>query len=47
MGCASLQGPQEKSSLVGIARMAAESPLVRERAEVEYFPPGIAFDLEP
>ena len=37
MGCASLQGPHEKTPLVGIARMAAESPLVRERAEVEYF----------
>jgi DNA repair photolyase len=27
----------EKTPLVGIARMAAQSPLVRERAEVEYF----------
>ena len=37
MGCTSLRGPVEKTSLVGIARMAAQSPLVRERAEVEYF----------
>ncbi len=37
MGCASLQKIAEKSALVGIARLAAESPLVRERAEVEYF----------
>lgn len=26
-----------KSGLIGIARLAAESPLIRERAEVEYF----------
>jgi DNA repair photolyase len=37
MGCASLRGPMEKSPLVGIARMAAQSPLLRERAEVEYY----------
>jgi DNA repair photolyase len=29
--------PASPDRLVGIARMAAESPLVRERAEVEYF----------
>jgi hypothetical protein len=37
MGCASLRGPVEKIPLVGIARLAAQSPLVRERAEVEYY----------
>jgi len=37
MGCTSLRGPADKLPLVGIARLAAESPLVRERAEVEYF----------
>ena len=37
MGCTQLQGPAEKTALVGIARMAAQSPLVRERAEVEYY----------
>lgn len=37
MGCASPPSPLDKSPLVGIARLAAESPLVRERAEVEYF----------
>ncbi len=43
MGGASLQKIPEKSPLaermplVGIARLAAESPRVRERAEVEYF----------
>ena len=37
MGCSSLRGPADKTSLVGIARMAAQSPLVRERAEVEYY----------
>ena len=37
MGCTSLRGPVDKTPLVGIARMAAQSPLVRERAEVEYF----------
>jgi len=37
MGCTLLRGQTEKPPLVGIARMAAQSPLVRERAEVEYF----------
>ena len=37
MGCISPRGPEEKTPLVGIARLAAQSPLVRERAEVEYF----------
>ncbi len=43
MGCTALQRIAEKSTriekspLVGIARMAAESPQLRERAEVEYF----------
>ena len=37
MGCASLHGSMDKTPLVGIARMAAQSPLVRERAEVEFF----------
>jgi DNA repair photolyase len=37
MGCLSPRPSMEKSPLVGIARMAAESPRVRERAEVEYF----------
>lgn len=37
MAWAMTQQPIEKSALVGIARMAAESPRVRERAEVEYF----------
>ncbi len=43
MVCASLQKIPEKSplaertALVGMARLAAESPRVRERAEVEYF----------
>ena len=37
MGCTSLRGPADKTPLVGIARMAAQSPLVRERAEVEYY----------
>jgi len=37
MGGTSLRGPVEKTPLVGIARMAAQSPRVRERAEVEYF----------
>lgn len=37
MGCISLRGPVDKMPLVGIARMAAQSPLVRERAEVEYY----------
>ncbi len=37
MGCTSLQGSADRSSLVGIARMAAQSPLLRERPEVEYY----------
>ena len=37
MGCTSLRGPIEKTPLVGIARLAAQSPLLRERAEVEYY----------
>jgi len=37
MGCSSSMRPVESSPLVGIARLAAQSPLVRERAEVEYF----------
>jgi DNA repair photolyase len=37
MGCASCQSPEDKTPLVGIARMAAQSSLVRERAEVEYY----------
>jgi DNA repair photolyase len=37
MGSTSLQGITNKSPLVGIARLAAQSPLVRERAEVEYY----------
>jgi DNA repair photolyase len=37
MGCILLRGPVEKTPLVGIARLAAQSPLVRERAEVEYY----------
>jgi DNA repair photolyase len=32
-----MRGPVEKTPLVGIARLAAQSPLVRERAEVEYY----------
>jgi DNA repair photolyase len=36
MGCTLLKEPAAKG-LVGIARLAAESPRVRERAEVEYF----------
>ena len=32
-----MQGPAGKTPLVGIARLAAQSPLVRERAEVEYY----------
>jgi DNA repair photolyase len=32
-----LEGSVGRTPLVGIARMAAQSPLVRERAEVEYF----------
>src|SRR5580698_3336823 len=37
MGSNSFQAAIGKSPLVGIARMAAESSLVRERAQVEYF----------
>ena len=39
MACAPIvpATPVSPGQLVGIARMAAESPLVRERAEVEYF----------
>ena len=37
MGRTSLREPVDGSSLVGIARLAAQSPRVRERAEVEYF----------
>jgi DNA repair photolyase len=37
MGCTLLRGPVEKTPLVGIARLAAQSPLVHERAEVEYY----------
>jgi DNA repair photolyase len=37
MGCASVRGTARDTPLVGIARMAAQSPLVRERAEVEYY----------
>ncbi len=37
MGCTSLREPADKTPLVGIARLAAQSPLVRERAEVEYY----------
>jgi DNA repair photolyase len=37
MGCTLHRELIDKSSLVGIARLAALSPLVRERAEVEYY----------
>lgn len=37
MGCHSPSQPLHTPPLVGIARLAAESPLVRERAEVEYY----------
>ena len=37
MDCGSLSQAPRKTPLVGIARMAAESPRLRERAEVEYF----------
>jgi DNA repair photolyase len=37
MGCTLLRGPVDKTPFVGIARLAAQSPLVRERAEVEYY----------
>src|SRR5690349_2288095 len=34
--CGTLQ-PAQSTGLVGIARMAAQSPLVRDRAETEFF----------
>jgi len=37
MGCTALRGMVDKTPLVGIARLAAQSPLLRERAEVEYY----------
>lgn len=37
MGCTLLREPVQNGPLVGIARLAAQSPLVRERAEVEFF----------
>jgi len=37
MGCASLRRPVNKTPLLGIARMAAQSPVLRQRAEVEYY----------
>jgi len=37
MGCTSLRILADDLPLVGIARLAAQSPLVRERAEVEYY----------
>ena len=37
MDCTSLRRLADDIPLVGIARMAAQSPLVRERAEVEYY----------
>jgi DNA repair photolyase len=37
MGCTILRKPTGKTGFVGIARLAAQSPLVRERAEVEYY----------
>jgi len=37
MGCTLFGEPAGKTGLVGIARLAAQSPLVRERAEVEYY----------
>ena len=37
MGCQSPSQPPHTPPLVGIARLAAESPRVRERAEVEYY----------
>ncbi len=37
MGCTLVGEPTGKTGLVGIARLAAQSPLVRERAEVEYY----------
>jgi len=37
MGCAVVRERAGGNGLVGIARLAAQSPLVRERAEVEYY----------
>jgi len=37
MGCTLLREPVQSGPLVGIARLAAQSPLVRERAEVEFY----------
>ena len=37
MGFSTFETPSEKTALAGIARLAAQSPLLRERAEVEYF----------
>ncbi len=37
MGCSLVRESTANKGLVGIARLAAESPRVRERAEVEYF----------
>lgn len=37
MGCTLVRQPAGKTGLVGIARLAAQSPLVRERAEVDYY----------
>ena len=37
MGCRTLCQSLDQTPLVGIARLAAQSPLVRERAEVEFF----------
>jgi DNA repair photolyase len=37
MGCTVLSEPTGKTGLVGIARLAAQSPLVRERADMEYY----------
>jgi len=37
MGCTLVREPAGKPGLVGIARLAAQSPLVRERAQVEYY----------
>src|SRR5208283_5954138 len=36
-GCSSLHRIENHVPLVGIARLAAQSPMVRERAEVEYY----------
>ena len=37
MACGPLASPEERRRLVGIARLAAASPKLRARAEVEYF----------